>query len=62
MKSAEKPLEQQPYCANAHELMSKGLCKERSDEIAIVTLCVNRVQSYSLNICIFFIIKTAIFR
>ncbi len=29
--------------------MSKGRCKERSDGIAIVTLCVNRVHSYSRN-------------
>ena len=38
-----------PNVQVVHELANKGLCKERSDGIAIVTLCVNRVQSYSLN-------------
>ena len=31
-----------------HELTGSGCCKEHSDGIAIVTLCVNRVQSQSL--------------
>ncbi|MGN0744426.1 MAG: hypothetical protein ACI4MZ_04050 [Christensenellales bacterium] len=49
MKIAKKPLCDNPNVQAVHELANKGLCKERSDGIAIVTLCVNRVQSYSLN-------------
>ena len=30
-----------------------GCCKERSDGIAIVTLCVNRVRGYSLSLKLF---------
>ena len=45
----KSPLNSNPNVLCVHELMNKGLCKERSNGIAIVTLCVNRVQSYSLN-------------
>ena len=44
----KSPLNSNPNVLCAHELMGKGCCKERSDGIAIVTLCVNRVQSQSL--------------
>ena len=46
----KSPLNSNPNVLTVHELMDKGLCKERGDGIAIVTLCVNRVQSLSLSI------------
>ena len=42
------PENDNPNVLCVHELAGSGCCKERSDGIAIVTLCVNRVQSYSL--------------
>ena len=48
MNDAKKPLNSNPNVHIVHELMGKWCCKERSDGIAIVTLCVNRVQSQSL--------------
>ena len=45
----KSPLNSNPNILCVRELLGKGLCKERSDGIAIVTLCVNRVQSQSLK-------------
>ena len=45
----KSPLNSNPNVLCVRELLGKGLCKERSDGIAIVTLCVNRVQSQSLK-------------
>ena len=42
------PENDNPNVLYVHELPESGCCKERSDGIAIVTLCVNRVQSQSL--------------
>ena len=42
------PENDNPNVQDVRELAGSGCCKERSDGIAIVTLCVNRVQSQSL--------------
>ncbi len=41
------PENDNPNVLCVHELAGSGCCKERSDGIAIATLCVNRVQSQS---------------
>ena len=42
------PSETKPNVHTVRDFGADGCCKERSDGIAIVTLCVNRVQCYSL--------------
>ncbi len=42
------PENDNPNVQGVRELAGSGCYKERSDGIAIVTLCVNRVQSQSL--------------
>ena len=45
----EKPPNTDRSVLAVHDCLWWRCCKERSDGIAIVTLCVNRVQSQSLN-------------
>ena len=42
------PSETKPDIHVVRDFGADGCCKERSDGMAIVTLCVNRVHSYSL--------------
>ena len=44
----KNPSETKPNVQVVRDFGADGCCKERSDGIAIVTLCVNRVQSQSL--------------
>ena len=47
------PENDNPNVQTVHELAGSWHCKERSDGIAIVTLCVNRVRSYLRTITLF---------
>ena len=47
-RTRKHPSETKPNVHVVRDFGADGCCKEQSDGIAIVTLCVNRVRSYSL--------------